>query len=259
MKSVNEIIAEIKDKVKGQPSLVGLDTTKKSSVFGSIIASFANVLHGTEKIFAAVRDDIVDRIDTQKAGTAGWYILKLKQFQLGDQVNEFGLYDKEDKSKRIISGAAIESLNSELILKVRKKGGTLLTRDEDSKLRDYINDFKFAGTQTQLRNVKGDEIDFSLVVAYNISVTTSQVVETKIKEALGKFFNNIDFDGYLIINKMIDAIQTVEGVVSIILKDNGVYVKSDGGTRQLQKGTHRPYAGYYKYDPSKVTISTSAI
>lgn len=258
MKTVDEIITNIKDEVKGQPSLDGLDTTKKSSVFGSIIASFANVLHGTEKTFADVRDYIVDRIDTQKAGTAGWYILKLKQFQLGDKVNDFGLYDKVDDSKRIISGAAIESLNSELILKVRKKDG-LLSSDERAKLSAYINDFKFAGTQTQLRNVEGDEIDFSLVVAFNISVTTEQKVKRKIKDALGKFFNNIDFDGYLIINKMIDAIQTVEGVVSIILKDNGVYVKSAVGNRELQKGTHRPYAGYYKYDDSKITITASAI
>ena len=259
MKTVAEIITEIKTASKGNTELKDLDTDKKSSVFGSIVATFASVVYGVEKSFEDLKKYIVDKIDTQKAGTAGWYILKLKQFQLGDQVNEFGLYDEVDESKRIITGAAVEPLSGELVLKVRKEGG-LLSSDERDKLSDYIKDFKFAGVQTQLRNVPGDDVKIEIELSYNISITTEADVERNVKESLKKFFDDQDFNGELIVNKLVDTIQGVEGVETVHLPQNGVQVKRNGVSQYtLVEKRASPFAGYYNYVDSNVTIRTNGV
>ena len=86
-------------------------------------------------------------------------------------------------------------------------------------IRSYINKIKFAGTNIHVVSRNGDVLIPRVTVFYDGSVPTN-IVYDNIEKSLDSFLSNVDFDGCVYVQKVIDAIQAAENVVDVFIDNS---------------------------------------
>lgn len=162
--------------------------------------------------------------NTQKevAGTLTWYNEKCYEFQLGhelifDKTTGLLKYARLDESARIIKIASVNVVNNNLCFRVATKNSTNeivpLKDVELLNFRNYIEAIKFAGTKSQIISTLADSVRYELVVYYNPAHSVT-AVESLVQSALSEFKTSQRFGGVLYRHKLIEAITSVDGVVT---------------------------------------------
>lgn len=216
---------EARDKYLGNTEY---KNSSKMSILDAITWVVASCIWTFDNLLDVFQVDIANDLSNRINGTPAYYVNAILKFQDGDNLimNEEGTsfsYASVDESKRIITCASYSEYSEEgfhdkaLLLKVAKGDPGAyerLSEEELIRARAYINQIKFAGTSINVVSRKGDVLIPKLTV-YHDGAETEDAVYTNIENALNNYISNIGFDGYIYVQKVIDAIQKAEHVIDV--------------------------------------------
>jgi len=218
--------------------LTNTSTTSIYNLFLFVVAFSAWVL---ENLFELFKADVVETIYNTKPHTAQWYVMMAKRFQYGyalapdsDYYDNSILTEDQVNNSKIVKYAALVE-NPYVRLKVAKQEGSglgPLSPAELESFRAYIVRIKDLGVklklpsdavQSNITSGEADHLKIEMRVRYNPLVLNSSGARidgtsiTPVADGLRGYLNALDFNGLFSVQKMIDAIQAVDGVEDLAI------------------------------------------
>jgi hypothetical protein len=247
-RKLSEIIAIIDAQKAAEASLAGVSISAGSiyTVIKYIVAYAHLSLELLMDMFTA---DLDQRAAQAIPGTAKWYADRVLEWQYGDAltvVDGKAVYAVIDLTKRIVTHVAITEVGGKVLIKVAKTSGGLLvklTSAEMIALASYINDIKFAGTQTQIVSIDADIVKMTAVIYYDGEKLLTDV-KALVEPALKIFLQTIYFDGTYNINKQRDALEAVQFVNDVDIQS--VQIRPASGAYATVTRIYKPQSGYFK-------------
>jgi hypothetical protein len=159
-------------------------------------------------------------IEGNTYGTAPWLVNIAKSFQYGYSLsvdaNYKAYYAVVDESAKIVKYASVNELGNLIILKVAKDSSgtaTKLTAPELSGFSSYILGIKPAGTRIVANSYDADLVKVIGATFYYDPVFAEADVKTSLEANIKEYLQNLDFNGILYKNKLVDAIQKTTGYI----------------------------------------------
>lgn len=273
MRTIQEIKKAMTDEIMNNEGLVkamGLDPemeweSQVSSVgiINLLLYIVAVAQYATEWMFEQFKADVEKRIDAALPGTISWYWNKVMNFQYGTDLNQYGNYDLIDPSRMIISHCSVLEVYNGIMVKVNKGDDfDVLDEKEKNALAAYLNRIKFAGTAVSVYSYQPDDLNLEIKIWRNPLVlnddgsAVSGDGRNLIEEAVKKYLDGIVYGGRFNKTKLIDAIQSVEGVEDIIITSCRFKAyNSDATETELQNGmqNYTSICGHIKLANLKIT------
>jgi hypothetical protein len=229
-RSISVIQAEIEAAKNADANLAGLTSTSQTAIWRLWTFIVAASIHYHETLWDLFKVDLEAIAASARVGSSAWLHDQVLRFQYDAlepqivQVVDFvATYNPIDVSKRIVSRAAVkQQTNRRVVVKAAKDDGSggleSLATDELSALRSYIKQIQFAGTSIGVTSLEADRIKATLEVRYDGQYVQSTVIQA-VKDAINGYLSNLDFDGVIVKNRLIDAVQVVDGVVDLKLTE----------------------------------------
>ena len=227
------------------------------SILNLLIYIMAMAARTVEWLYNQFCEEVEERIAAALPGTVSWYWNKVMQFQYGDELNENGTYDVVDESKRIITHCAVLEVDNGILIKVNKGDNTYeaLTPTELAALQNYVDLIKFAGTYAVCYSYDPDEVAIELNIWRNPMVLDSNMNrisdgESVIENAVLEYLNGIVYGGVFNKTKLLDAIQSVDGVEDVTIADGSIYSPSNDTIRNFGDfiQNYRSNSGHFLLD-----------
>lgn len=271
-KQMSRTLSEIYEEAKTyRDEYLGLTETSysndsKMSLMDAITYIVAACVWTFESLQNVFVSDVAEDLDDRINGTASYYVHALLKYQSGDELvtNDEGTqfyYETEDESKQVVTKASYYYVSQSgfydkrLVLKCATGEAGAYEKIDDDELVNisaYINQIAFAGTSIVIDSRSGDILLPYLNVYYDGEVTESEVMEN-IEEALNDYIENLDFNGIVYAQKVIDAIQSAEHVTDVeMTEDQGIYLwqydQDDNLEEDMEKIDRKitPNSGYIK-------------
>jgi hypothetical protein len=239
-RSINDIRNDLLAKVAADTTLGPLLTsTSNTAVFKLWCYIFAVAAWALENLQDLFKQEVDYTIAQDKTHTPQWYVKKAKQFQYGfslvagtAEYDNTGIADSVVAASKIVAFAAIVE-EPKIRMKVAKLSGsnlTSLTAPELTAFVAYVKQFRDAGVRLHggtltspptITSTTADKLKLSVRVVINPLVLDAAGARrdgsspTPVKDAVRSYLQNIDFNGLFDIQKLQDAIQKVDGVVSL--------------------------------------------
>lgn len=273
MRTIQEIKKAMTDEIMSNEGLVkamGLDPemeweSQVSSVgiINLLLYIVAVAQYATEWMLEQFKADVEKRIDAALPGTISWYWNKVMNFQYGTDLNQYGNYDLIDPSRMIISHCSVLEVYNGIMVKVNKGDDfDVLDEKEKNALAAYLNRIKFAGTAVSVYSYQPDDLNLEIkiwrspLVLNDDGSAVSGDGRNLIEEAVKKYLDGIVYGGRFNKTKLIDAIQSVEGVEDIIITSCRFKAyNSDATETELQNGmqNYTSICGHIKLANLKIT------
>ena len=232
-RTLTEIYAESKACRNQYLQLTEFQNSSKMSVLDAFTWVTSACIWTFENILDVFKVDLARDLQNRVNGTPAYYANAMLKYQHGDELimNDDGTqfsYPTIDETKRIITKVAYSELteegfhDKELLLKVAKgEPGHYerLTEDELLSARAYLRQIAFAGTHFNMVSRRGD-ILVPRVTVYHDGAIPEEEVYSNIEKALNDFIANLDFNGVIYAQKVIDAIQSAEHVVDVYVDNS---------------------------------------
>lgn len=218
--------------ISEQSTLPNLTSTSKVSIWRLWVYICAFAIWTLEKIFDIFRIEVEQTIALNQIGTPAWYRTKMLEFQLGYSLTPFAIYDNTNEiqadvlASKIIKQAAIEEIGGRLKIKVATEvAGQLvpLTVPQFAAFKNYAEKVKYAGTRLIVVSRIPDDFKANYSIHYNplildaygarLDGTDNEPIQTAVKN----FLRNLEFNGELILTKLTDFLQQVEGIEEPVL------------------------------------------
>lgn len=241
------------------------------------LVSFENILFELlaisyfilETLFDAHKSEVSAALSELKPHTARWYRNKALAFQYGfalvaetDIFNNAGKTDEEVQNSKIIKYSAVTEAQTEsrLIIKIATEKDAELQpiSDEQKTAFDaYIQEIKDAGVKITVINYLPDVLELKMQIYYDPLVLTSdgtsiQTAKKPVEIALKEFLKELPFNGELILQSLVDRLQTTEGVKIVnITGAASKWIDPDlGGYGDFENiGISKiPVSGYFKIE-----------
>lgn len=284
-RTLEEIQTSILDKKNLTASLSALDvlTTNEKTTIGDVnsnskvaiwrlwvyIYSFAIWLH--EGIFETHKLEIEELISLNKIHTSNWYRNEALKFQYGFNYPETEItgYDNEGVDEALIIASkianqvSVEEVAGKLKIKVAKNGaGNVLepfSNDEKDAFTQYIGLIKDAGTRVEIISRPPDDLKIDLDIYFDPLVLDSNGARldggnnTPVIESIQGYLRTLEFNGELILTKLTDQLQLVEGVKIPVISS----AESRFGANPYDtiNETYIADAGYMELDLGQTTIN----
>lgn len=213
-----------------------------------------------EGLFDLFKADVDAKIKSAIVGSPLWYQSICFNFQLGDSLvyidNKYQ-YVTIDPSLQIIKRAAVIDSAPLVVIKVAKVvAGTMakLSAPEKSAFTAYINKVKVAGTQTVIISDDPDLFKVAATVYYDPLVMApdgsllSDPSIFPVQDAINGYISALEFNGDLVLNKLIDAMQVAQGVINPVI--TAAEAKYGAFTYTPFTVKYNAYAGYLVIDPA---------
>ena len=208
-----------------EPSLAGLTSNSATAFWRLIFWVCANAIAVLELAWDAFKITVQSLLDAQAVGNVDWYRKQILAFQYGDSLvflNDKYQYAALDATKKIIARCAIieandPSVGAVLRVKVAKSNGsnlTALSNTELTALESYMSKIRFAGTRYQLFSNNGDILKIGLKIYFD-PIIPQATIQVNIEATIQNYIKNLPFNGELMIIKLIDALQLIDGVKDI--------------------------------------------
>lgn len=231
-RSLTEIYTEAKKTRNKYLELTELENDSKMSILDSFTWVTSACIWVFENILDTFKVDLVRELQNRINGTPPYYANALLKYQSGDSlvINDTGTqfsYSNIDETKRIISKVSYSEYSSDgfydkiLLLKVATGNAGSYKQIEDKEMlaiRAYVDQIKFAGTSVNVVSRNGDVLIPRVTVYWDGAVDADEVYGG-IEKSLNDFITNVDFDGAVYVQKVIDAIQKAEHVVDVYVDD----------------------------------------
>jgi hypothetical protein len=231
-RKIIEIKQSITDKIAADPVLSAmLTSTSTVSLFGlySYIVAFAAWV--IEMLQDQLKSDINETVAAMKPHSLRWYAEKAKAFQYGydlpygsDTYDNTGLDpDLVAASKIVTYAAVVEQIRGVRIKVATTFNGDLtqLNNDQMASFIAYMLIIKDAGVKLNITTGLADLLHSALRIIYDplvLNTNGSRIDGTNtdpVKLAIKTFLLNLPFNGVFSIQKFVDAIQAVDGVLDL--------------------------------------------
>lgn len=204
--------------------------------------SFENILFETvayaiyflEQLFDLHLLQVKNSIDMLKPHSARWYHTKAMAFQYGfDLLQNTDIYDNANytdeqiNDSKIIKYAAVSEVlaPTRLILKIAtEKDGSLTKLSDEQALSfsTYINEVKDAGVLIVPINFAPDKLKLDIKIIRDKLVLKSDgqhIINGNypVNDTLQHFIRNLPFDGELSLQKLVDDLQSTQGVIDLAI------------------------------------------
>ncbi len=256
-----------------QPESQNVNSGSKVSEWRLWVWVVAMAIWTLEKLFDAFKIEIEERIAETRVHTRRWYREKALAYQYGDTLNESDVYDVIDPAKQIVKYASVRKIilsgHGALRVKVCKDNNgdlDVLTQTELDGFKDYMNQITDAGTMIMPTSTPADQLKLELNVYYNPQLidNTGAYIETGenvVLNAIKSYLKQMDFDGRLILTKLVDALQDAKGVELPVLKyaaartDTGTYEDLFNMNTGVREEFYNPDAGWLQLDEANTGIN----
>jgi hypothetical protein len=168
-----------------------------------------------------------------KIGSKTWYRKKMLEFQFGFSLTEMGIYDNtgvlqaDILASLIIKQSAIEEIDGRLKIKVAtedtNKDLAPLSAVQLIAFKNYAEAIKYAGTRLIIISRVPDDFKVNYTIYYDplvLDVYGARLDGTEnepVQNAVRLFLRNLEFNGEMILTKLTDYLQTIEGVEEPVL------------------------------------------
>lgn len=241
-RSISQIYSEAVIKRNNYLQITELNSGRsnsKMSVLNIITYIMASMIYTYETILDVFEVNIAQLIGKRVNGTAQYYATMAKHFQFNPETNEGDelTFDEDtltinyayvDKTHRIITHSAYQYYSDKtgVTIKVCKNntdssandgGGvyTPLSTQELVAFKHYMDDIKFIGAQIHCLSIPGDLIRVNAEITYNNLYISQEQAFENVKTALVNYIKNLDYNGYVYYQSVIDAIQSADYIVDV--------------------------------------------
>ena len=221
-RTVAQIKQSMLDAKNADPTLSALTSTSQTAkwnLYYFIVASCIAIFEQLQDLFKA---DLETIASTAAPSTPQWTRNKVLKFQTGDvaelNTNTFVIeYPTINTANQILTRCAvITAPNRTVLIKVAKGNPpTPVSVGELAELQSYVETFNPAGIAFTLINANSDKMEVFATIYYNGQY--SAVIATNVEAALNDYMANLPFNGVISTQAVVDAIQAVEGVISVSL------------------------------------------
>lgn len=240
-RSLTEIYNEAKETRDKYLESTEVTNDSKMSILNAITWTTSACIWVFENIMDTFKVDMARELQYRVNGTPAYYASALLKYQSGDKlvINDEGTqfsYANIDEAKRVVTKVSYSEYQSDgfydkiLLLKVATGEAGNFTRIDDNEMlavRSYIDQIKFAGTSVNVVSRNGDVLIPKVTVYYDGAISKDEVY-TNIENSLNNFIANIEFDGNIYVQKVIDAIQQAEHVTDVYIDNSsdfqGIFV-----------------------------------
>ena len=251
MRTLNEIIAAIKADFVASATiqnLYGIDENRtfdeqfsRVSIEAVISYVFAVDLWISEQVQETKKEEINTIIENNYTCTIPWYYDRCLAYQDGhdliyDAVTcRFG-YEIDEPEAKIVKYAAVRQVINDNLTKLRiyvsDKEKKALIPEQLNRFSIYLNRIGPAGIHYDIISRNPDRLGLTLQINYNPLVlnsdgTTVNSGKSPVNLAIQMYIEGITYGGTFSKTRLIDAIQTAEGVDDVILL--AVTYAPDGG------------------------------
>lgn len=250
-----------------QSTLANLTSTSKVSIWRLWVYICAFSIWTMEKIFDIFKIEVEETIALNQIGTPTWYRKKMLEFQLGYDLTEMAIYDNTNEiqsdvlASKIIKQAAIEEIGGRLKVKVATEANNELAPlsiPELEAFSNYAQKIKYAGTRLIIVSRIPDDFKANYTIYYNPLILDAYGARLDgtnnepVKSAVKSFLRNLEFNGELVLTKLTDYLQEVEGVEEPV--KNTAQAKYGGfGYNEIDE-YYIADAGYMKLDENNTTF-----
>jgi len=244
-----------------------------------------------EQLYDTFKTEVDETIAGREFAQLQWYIDQSKLFQFGDDLewinDKYYGYTTIDETKQIITQAAATVTNGSILLKVATGDiGSLAPLDSDELTAftyyakgsntPYAEDnISPPGTIIEIISEDADTLRFASQVFYDPQVLNSSGellsdTGTKpVEDAVNDYIQQIPFDSKFRVSGLIDAIQSADGVVNVVVINcdaktatqawvDSTDVINESGKQYvaragyLEMGTNYELDGFYDYPTNLV-------
>lgn len=258
-RTVSQIYQTLLDAKDDETELSGLTSTSQTAIWRLLLYIQAVCIAVHEQLMDVLKTDIEDLVASAAPGTAKWVKAQVLKFQYSattpqviELVDYAPAYPTIDEDLQIITRCSVATDSNKVVLvKVAKSDPPApLSALEQSALDGYLEDIMFAGVSYTIINADSDKLYVKADVYYNGQYAS--VIQASVEEAIEDFLANLEFNGYLKLSKLIDAIQAVDGVTDVVLEDVAMRrdTQSIGAAVYMVQGydvlsrSRETYAGY---------------
>ncbi len=235
-RTITEILDEMLTAKAAEAGLNGLTSTSLTSIWRLAFYIVAVCAWSLEKLFDIFKAEILELIAKMRPHTARWYVEKAKEFQYGytpvaekDYYDNTGIPDDIVAASKIIAYAALVE-QPFIRLKVAKKVGNALGPLDNVELPAFVAwvlRFKDAGVKLKTSTITStvpDNLRMELRIKYDpliLDATGGRLdgtTPTPVPDGIKAYLINksiTDFNGLYSVQKQVDAIQLIEGVVDL--------------------------------------------
>jgi hypothetical protein len=250
-------LTEIRDEIyaaKAADALLNplLTSTSNAAVWRLWVNIFAGAIYTLEVLFDLFKAEVELLAARSEYGSIAWNAQKALEFQYGDTltiVNGVPTYAVVDESMRIVKRASVsDGPTGGLIVKVAKELGDSfepLSGAEETAFTYYFNKVKFAGIYTSIINLPADLLKGTINI-YHDGLRDLVELEADLNAAVAAFIKAIDFDGTLHVIKLVDALQSVDGVTDVDI--TSLLSKEPGDIYIAIVRYKDPKSGYFQLD-----------
>jgi hypothetical protein len=244
-----------------QTLLADLNTPSKVAVWRLIFYVVAVAIWINEKLWDIMKAEVEDIAANSRPGTSLWYQQEALKFQYGYSLvwNPVRLkyeYAVDDPLARIVKRCAVVEGGGFLRIKAAKLVSNVVTplsTPELAAFDAYIQDIKFAGTDTIVSSYLPDLLKVAVKIYYNPLVFAangsllSAPGSFPVEDAINNFIATLPFNGVFELSEFVDSMQAVPGVEDVILLT--VEAKYSLLAYSAIVERYIPNAGYMVIDP----------
>ncbi|WP_086984797.1 hypothetical protein [Elizabethkingia miricola] len=260
MRTVNDIYSAIIAEKERQSELNGLTSPSKSAVWRLLFYIVAYAHYTLEQIVNTHQLEIEEMLSNRTVQKLLWYREKAKAFQYGfpllqdkDQFDNTGKTPEQIEASKIIKYAAVSEAvvdrKSLLILKIATEiNGKLspITPAQYESFKAYADDYRGAGIDITVINYLPDILKLKLTIYRDAKIINDQGYNIlqgnkPVEDAINEYMKELPFNGELMLNKLIDKLQQVSGVI-----DPWLYTAD---SKWLDPKT----GGYGNYEPIQIS------
>lgn len=243
-------------------------TFSKVSIENILFYIVAFCINIFEQLQDDTKKDITTIVTNNHYGNAEWYNVQAKLFQSGDElvmINGIPGYAVVDEQKQIVKYSATVP-GKVIIVKVAGEENGELVQIENTvenphidRLQTYFNRIKPSGTRVVVLGANSDYIKVTGTVYYDsllFNADGSLIIggSRPIDIAIQTYLKSIEFNGRLVKQKLIDAIQAVKGVTDV---ENIQVLAKYGDYEYVEvQRTYLSYAGWMRIDPMNLVKDT---
>jgi hypothetical protein len=218
-------------------ALYGLTEGKSFEEEFSLV-SFENILFDIlsysiyllEQLFNQHQKEVDLQLYNQKSGRLPWYRYMALKFQYGfdlitdsDEFDNTGYTAAQIEASKIIKYSAVNEGDVQGVIVIKIAGETdgklaPISADAKTTAEAYFNEIKYAGSRINVINFLPDRLFLNLQIYRDplvLDANGNSVVKggNPVETAINEFMKELPFNGELVLLKLIDKLQLVEGVV----------------------------------------------
>lgn len=220
-----------------------------------------------EKLFNQHKKEVDEALLERTPHTLRWYRNKAKDFQYGfnliaetDKFDNEGHTETEVEGSKIVKYAAVVEADDEkrLIIKIATDSGDELqpiTPEQEESFKIYMSRIKDAGVPITVVNYLPDVLRLYIRVFRNpmvLDANGTNILDGSkpVENAINDYLKSLPFNGELILQELLNAIEGTEGVeiVQLDAAETNWTPEGNAGAMQPIDVTAMPVSGYFKLE-----------